>query len=532
MNRRIVTIALLCLVCSIVVGYKIKVLGYHPRMVIPVFGYRLLLDMHLDGHGNPVSVTTFVPRSTPMQRISDLQVRSGPFAHATHTDGDNTVASWNADNVTGSVELSMSYLVHNKAVRFRLPDSLSIPTSYGPHYVSFLQATDLIQKDHPEIAALARRLGIHARENAVDITRTAFHYAADSLGSARFSARTDALLALKLREASCNGKSRLMVALLRHRGIPSRLVGGIILETGRKRTTHQWVEARLGDRWVPFCPLNGYFAELPDTYLAVYRGDESMFVRTANVNFKYGFHIRRVMLPRHNRDAVTQASLLNILNLWEMFSRAGIPLELLRILLMIPLGAVVIIIFRNVIGVHTFGTFLPVLIATAYRDTGLLWGHLVFVVVIGVGVLVRLLLDRYRLLHSPKLTIILVSVIVTLILLTVAGIKTGLRSLFGASMFPLAIMAITIERFGIVSEMRGLRHALVVCFWTIVVVTFCYLSMLSIFLQSIVLTFPETLLLIVAASMYLGSWNNLRLSEFIRFRRLIFGKRGGARVDN
>jgi transglutaminase-like putative cysteine protease len=49
--------------------------------------------------------------------------------------------------------------------------------------------------------------------------------------------------AAKLGEASCNGKSRLFIALARRAGIPSRLVGGVILSTGVKRTSHQWVEA-------------------------------------------------------------------------------------------------------------------------------------------------------------------------------------------------------------------------------------------------------------------------------------------------
>ena len=47
-----------------------------------------------------------------------------------------------------------------------------------------------------------------------------------------FKGTTDALTALRLGEASCNGKSRLFVALARAAGIPARLVGGLVLETG------------------------------------------------------------------------------------------------------------------------------------------------------------------------------------------------------------------------------------------------------------------------------------------------------------
>jgi hypothetical protein len=49
----------------------------------------------------------------------------------------------------------------------------------------------------------------------------------------------------------------------------------------------------------------------------------------------------------------------------------------LRLLLALPLGALVVAVFRNLIGVPTFGTFMPVLIAFALRNVpiyvGLAW---------------------------------------------------------------------------------------------------------------------------------------------------------------
>lgn len=522
MNRRTLFAAVCVLVWAAIVSYKVMALHYHPRMVVPVSAYRLRLAMELDGHGGAVSVRTFLPVDDGRQTVTDIRLRGEGLRRRTERSGVNSRVEWRSASVHGHRELGFSCLVRPLEAVYSLPDS--IPVEIVSESAGWLQATELIQRDDPRIAALAERLGITASDNAVDVVRKAYSFAADSLASAKYSARTDAVLSLKLREASCNGKSRLMVALLRHRGIPSRLVGGLILESGRKRTTHQWVEVLLGESWVPFCPLNGYFATIPDRYVAFYRGDETMFERTANINFKYRYVMSRVMRARSVQGAVSSGSLVNVLNLWDTFRRAGVSLDILRILLMIPLGAVVIIIFRNVIGVHTFGTFLPVLIATAYEGTGLLWGSITFTIVILVGALVRWGLERFQLLHSPKLTIILVSVIATLIALTTAGIQLGNDALTGASLFPLAIMAITVERFSIIADTQGVRHALVVFLWTLIVVFFCYISMLSTLLQSVVMTFPETLLLIIGASLYLGGWNHLRLAEFIRFRRLIFGR--------
>ncbi len=528
MDRRIVVMLACIAVCFGIVTYKIKVLHFHPRMAIPVYAHRVSLRMSLDGHGRDVSVRTFLPPTDERQKVSLLRINPNTMTYRLDPEGVNQRIRFSGDEVKGNTQISYSCRIRTKRMECRLPDSLGIP---GQEHIQRgysaedLAATPYVQKDDPTIAGLAERLGLSDSRNAVWITRKTYEFVADSLRSAKFSARTDALLALRLREASCNGKSRLMVALLRHRGIPARLVGGLIINRRQKRTTHQWVEVCLGGKWIPFCPLNGHYASIPDRYVSFYRGDHAMFERTGNINFDYAYRMDRIMLPREHEVEVETASLVNALNLWETFRSAGVPLELLRILLMIPLGAVVIIIFRNVIGIHTFGTFLPVLIATAYRDTGLLWGTIVFGSVVLFGALVRSMLQQFRLLHSPKLTIILVTVIAALIGVTLTGIYTGNRELLSASMFPLAIIAITVERFSIITETSGMRKALTVFGWTLVVVGFCYLSMLSVFLQSIMMTFPEALLLIVAASMYLGAWNHVRLSELFRFRELIFKPR-------
>lgn len=71
-------------------------------------------------------------------------------------------------------------------------------------------------------------------------------------------------------------RSRLLAALLRGRGIPARLVRGLMLTTGPERQVHTWVEAWLVDRWVAMCPTNHHFDSLPPTYLTFAFGDVPM----------------------------------------------------------------------------------------------------------------------------------------------------------------------------------------------------------------------------------------------------------------
>ena len=61
---------------------------------------------------------------------------------------------------------------------------------------------------------------------------------------------------------------------------------------------------------------------------------------------------------------------------------------------MVPVGGFLLVILRNVIGISTFGTFMPVLIALAFRETQLLWGIIFFSVLVALGLTIRFYLDR------------------------------------------------------------------------------------------------------------------------------------------
>ena len=216
------------------------------------------------------------------------------------------------------------------------------------------------------------------------------------------------------------------------------------------------------------------------------------------------------------------SSHLNIFNVYKIFERVGISQNLLKIILMLPLGALVTVIFRNVIGVETFGTFLPALIARSGAETGLLWGVAAFTFIILLSSGVRKALDWMQLLHSPKMAVMLTSVVITMLTMTILSVQFGLFELAHVTLFPIAILAITAERFALIETEQGFRAAVKILLVTIMVVSACYAVMDSLFLQSMVLAFPEILLVVIALNLWLGKWMGMRMLEFVRFRRLIF----------
>ncbi len=522
-------IAVLVILPLSLMGIKLFVLNYPLKGLIPTQSYQVELAMQADGHGQSLNIDTFLPRSDTRQNILEEQNANGVFVLNQRTEGENRIATWSASNVDGRQDIRYTVLVQTKPVRYILPPNMPIPGEYSEQLQQYLKAEEGIQVDSPLIKQRVDELMPNPKARTLGESLTIIHrYLQDQFANRNFSGYTDALTALKLGEASCNGKGRLFVAMARYLNIPARLVGGYVMESGSKRTSHQWVEAYVSGHWVPFDTINDHFAEIPANFLTLYYGDEVLFKHTSSINFQYRFNTVKKLVPRYDVQQELGDSIFNMINFYALFERVGISQDLLKVLLMIPLGAFVTVVFRNVVGIETFGTFLPALIAAAARESGLLWGLIGFILIIGITALIRKGLDWLQLLHSPKMAVILAVVVMVMMTMTVGGVHYGLFELAQMTLFPIAILAITSERFAIMVEEQGMAETMKLMFTTVIVIAAAYAVMSSIFMQSLFLAFPELLLVVMALNVWLGRWVGMRLMEFVRFRHLMVHREGTA----
>ncbi|MHC5184229.1 MAG: 7TM domain-containing protein, partial [Planctomycetota bacterium] len=305
-------------------------------------------------------------------------------------------------------------------------------------------------------------------------------------------------------------------ALLRHAGIPARLVGGLILKEKTWTSSHLWVDVWIAGRWIPFCTLNDYFAEKPMRYLVLYYGELPLLKRTRDINFRYKFSAKPILAAPGEIEG-----LKGLLNLWGLFEDVNIPIEFLRIILLFPIAAVVVTFSRNILGVLTFGVFAPALLAVAFQGTGLLWGVTLFAFIIALGTVIRLLLEQFELLQTPRLGILLTVTSLTMLAISILSAAKGSSLSSRVSLFPLVIISMIIERFSVMTEEEGLGSAIKVCIMTLLVSCLAYGVIDSEILGSIVLAFPETQLLVLATFFIIGRWPGLRLLEYVRFREFV-----------
>lgn len=312
-----------------------------------------------------------------------------------------------------------------------------------------------------------------------------------------------------------------MTTVLAAARIPARMIRGIILQDQQRRVEPTpWLEVHDGDRWRYFNPRTG--AEgLPNQYLIWWRGNQPLVRLEGGNNVDVNFAVQRNVLDSMTiaeQRAEEEGSLL------VDFSLFSLPIQtqaVYSVLLMIPIGALIMVIMRNMIGIDTFGTFMPVLIALSFRETRLFWGVVLFTLLVALGLSIRFLLERLRLLLVPRLGAVVTVVVMLMVVISVVGHKLGLETGLSVALFPMVIISMTIERMSIVWEELGPGDAVRAGLGSLVVAAIAYLAMGMDWLEHLVFAFPETLLVVLALVLLIGRYTGYRLTELRRFRPVI-----------
>lgn len=189
-----------------------------------------------------------------------------------------------------------------------------------------------------------------------------------------------------------------------------------------------------------------------------------------------------------------------------------------RYIVLIPLGAFVVVIMRNIIGIPTLGTFMPVLLALALLEIQPLQGILMFSLLVGAGLWFRFLLSRMNLLVVPRVAACVVIVTLLMMLMGVISYQLGMSVGIKITLFPMIIIAWTLERMSLIWEEEGKRSAIVQVSGSVLVAVCAYYFMKVSQVQYWAFYFPELLLVLLAGILLIGRYTGYRISELIRFK--------------
>ena len=205
------------------------------------------------------------------------------------------------------------------------------------------------------------------------------------------------------------------------------------------------------------------------------------------------------------------------------FSLSALPADeqsLFKNLLLLPIGVVIVVFLRVIVGIKTSGTFMPVLIAMSFLQTSLVFGLVGFIAIVGVGLIVRSWLSHLNLLLVARISAVIITVIGLIGTISFVSYKVGITEGVKVTFFPMIILSWTIERMSILWEEEGYKEVLKQGGGSLFVAVCAYLSMSSLFVQHFTFNFLGLQLVLLALVLIMGNYTGFRLSELKRFKPL------------
>ena len=313
---------------------------------------------------------------------------------------------------------------------------------------------------------------------------------------------------------------RATILILNQAKIYAMPVKGLYLSHQSRAEFKFFIVVYNGEEWFYINPRTGSTG-LPKNFLVWQYGFEPLYsIIGAEKNSQFNVSVSSTPV---NALTIAKARGLQTDSQMLRFSLLQLPVqvqETYKILLTIPIGAFIILLLRNFIGLKTFGTFMPILITLAFRETHIIWGITLFITIVSFGLLARFYLDHLQLLLVPRLSAILTVVIMLMILISVVSQNLGLEAGLSVALFPMVILTMTIERMCITWDERGAHEAIKCGMGSLLAAVIAFGAMNYQPMQYLVFAFPELLLVLLALILWFGQYRGYRLFELFRFKVL------------
>jgi hypothetical protein len=311
--------------------------------------------------------------------------------------------------------------------------------------------------------------------------------------------------------------SDLLANLLITSGIPARPVQVLQLEDGRRRQSLQdYVQVWQGEDWKLYNPASESVPDTPRRLLLWQIQIPSLLEVMGGTNSRVSFSMISQSRPMLELASDTQSAGFNI----SLYSLPIAEQGMFKLIMLLPVGALVVVFMRILVGVPTSGTFMPVLIALAFLQTELLPGVASFLLVVAIGLLLRSYLSSLNLLLVARIATLVILVIGIISIFSVVSYQLGLIGGLTITFFPMIILAWTIERMSIIWEEEGPKEVLIQGGGSLLVAILAFLLMDLALVRHLAFNFPELHLCILALVMIIGRYTGYRLLELGRFQSL------------
>jgi len=494
---------LLVLTALSIMVYKVKVLG------IPLFGdekrtlYTIESKISFEGTGKGAFISLALPPKQPGFFVENTIAASKDFGfYIAEKDGMKR-AEWSRREVKGPQNIYYTLeVIKDPHYKPKLPK----PTRFDTESYRDFELADLSEEMAKELIADAR---LHSKDA---LTFTAYLIAKfnekDPGQTVRYILHRYAKDSRKLQDV--------FMVLLAKAEIDANRIGALRLDAERvQKRLIPMLEVYEGEKRQLFDLKKGPIDKSRDLYIWLW-GQGSLLITEGVKKSRIKFDVTRKVLPARQAALTINKEASSLID----FSLFTLPVEAqntFKRLLLVPIGALVVVLLRLFVGLKTSGTFMPVLLAMAFVQTKLLPGIAMFLLVVSIGLLVRAYLAKLNLLLVARISAVLIVVVGIMVYVAIFSYKLGIQQSITITFFPMIILAWTIERMSILWEEDGPKEVLVQGSGSLIVAIFAYFAMINRTLGYLTYNFPETLLIVLAIIILVGRYSGYRLSELYRF---------------
>jgi hypothetical protein len=488
-----------------IVWYKVGVLGIpflpHEKRSV----YTIGAEISFEGKKKSVLVSMALPEPQEGIQILSEDVASSGFGYAEGETKNGKRAEWSKRNVVGPQKLYYSLEVLIEPGEYR-PKPPIIPSE---------QKTETLS-DLPNILQNTAKNLLHdVRSRSADTHSFAAQLIKD------FSATEPSQAVKILLSKGGESKIDLLYRLLRYRKISVHKIHGLYLESARRNIAlTPMLDVYDGKNWQLY-DLNKGKVVRDKNFFVWQQGNNSLIEVTGAENSNISFSLNERQVPVQylldKKELVKKAAILD----FSLFTLPISEQNAYRHILLVPFGALVVVLLRIFVGLRTSGTFMPVLIALAFMEMTLVAGLIMFILIVGMGLIIRSYLSSLNLLLVARISAVMIVVILIMSFMSILSFKLGIKEVLTVTFFPMIILAWTIERMSILWEEEGAKEVLIQGGGSLIVAVFAYFVMSDPFVSHMAFNFPELLLVVLAGIIIIGRYSGYRLSELIRFRSMV-----------
>lgn len=219
---------------------------------------------------------------------------------------------------------------------------------------------------------------------------------------------------------------------------------------------------------------------------------------------------------------VNEPSALNIFAYWVQEAvRDGVPANTIFLILLTPFLALIVSFTRIVVGLPTLDMLVPIALSFALVAVGVTVGLLVLGAIVIASYVAKKSLLRLRIMFYPKRSLSMVFLSLSVFAALTVGVALDFDRILSVSIFPILILMLLGDMIVSVQLHKSPSETFIITGTTILIGLVGYFAATSNVIQSVIILYPETVLLVIPANIIIGRYFGLRMLELFRFNKVV-----------